>query len=59
MRRISEIPNTRAIEVSFLPVTNYRGERVKFKDDYRDKETIIVSYSYLFGGVQSQVRVKT
>jgi len=54
MKTYYNIPNTRAIFVKFLPPTNYRGERIKFSDNYRSGETKIVSFTYNIGNVIEQ-----
>ena len=50
-----KIKNTRAIEVTFLGPTNYRGARIKITDNYNDKKVSkIFSYCYRTGNVLQQ-----
>ena len=54
MKTYYNIPNTRAIFVKFLPMTNCRGERIKFSENYRSGETKIVSFTWKTGTVIEQ-----
>jgi hypothetical protein len=50
-----KIKNTRAIKVTFLGPTNYRGSRIKITDNYNDKKVSkIFSYCYRTGNVLQQ-----
>ena len=50
-----KIKNTRAIEITFLSPTNYRGARIKITDNYTDKKVSkIFSYCYRTGNVLQQ-----
>jgi hypothetical protein len=50
-----EIPKTRAIFIKYLPPTNYKGSRLKFKDIRNKTESKIVSFSYLFIEIETQI----
>jgi hypothetical protein len=50
-----KIKNTRAIEITFLGPTNYRGSRIKLTDNYTGKKVSkIFSYCYKTGNVLQQ-----